>query len=169
MHRFYLPDGIPADGPVQFPRDIARQMSRVLRMREGEKVGVFDGSGNEWTIELDNVASRTAAGHIVDVTRPSTEPAVDITLYQSLIDAAQFELVLQKGVELGVKRFVPLLTDPPGHLKNARRAGRGLLRKRRSSLVGYSSPELRLPLSWAPRLVCHLKAGLSCRGRVSPG
>jgi 16S rRNA (uracil1498-N3)-methyltransferase len=80
-------------------------------MREGEKVGVFDGSGNEWTIELDNVASRTAAGHIVDVTRPSTEPAVDITLYQSLIDAAQFELVLQKGVELGVKRFVPLLTE----------------------------------------------------------
>jgi 16S rRNA (uracil1498-N3)-methyltransferase len=111
MHRFYLPDGIPAEGPVQFPRNIARQMSRVLRMREGEKVGIFDGSGVQWTVELDDVASRSAAGHVVDVTRPSTEPAVDITLYQSLIDAAQFELVLQKGVELGVKRFVPLLTE----------------------------------------------------------
>lgn len=111
MHRFYLPDGIPADGPVQLPRDIARQVSRVLRMRAGEEIGVFDGSGVQWTIELDEVSSRSSEGHVVDVTRPSTEPGVEITLYQSLIDAAQFELVLQKGVELGVKRFVPVLTE----------------------------------------------------------
>jgi len=111
MHRFYLPDGIPAEGPIRFPKDIARQLSRVLRMRAGEEVGVFDGSGAQWTIKLDDVSSRSVEGHVVDVTRPSTEPRVDITLYQSLIDAAQFELVLQKGVELGVKRFVPLLTE----------------------------------------------------------
>ena len=80
-------------------------------MRSGEEIGVFDGSGTEWTIELDEISSRCVEGHVVDVTRPSTEPRVDITLYQSLIDAAQFELVLQKGVELGVKRFVPLLAE----------------------------------------------------------
>ena len=111
MHRFYLPDGMPVEGPVRFPRDIARQLSRVLRMRAGEEIGVFDGSGTEWTIELDEISSRCVEGHVVDVTRPSTEPRVDITLYQSLIDAAQFELVLQKGVELGVKRFIPLFTE----------------------------------------------------------
>jgi 16S rRNA (uracil1498-N3)-methyltransferase len=111
MHRFYLPDGMPVEGPVRLPRDIARQLSRVLRMRAGEEIGVFDGSGTEWTIELDDVSSRCVEGHVVDVTRPSTEPRIDITLYQSLIDAAQFELVLQKGVELGVKSFVPLLTE----------------------------------------------------------
>jgi len=111
MHRFYLPDGMPAEGPVRFPKDIARQLARVLRMRAGEEIGVFDGSGTQWMIELDVVSPRSAEGHVVDVTRPSTEPRVDITLYQSLIDAAQFELVLQKGVELGVKRFVPLLTE----------------------------------------------------------
>jgi 16S rRNA (uracil1498-N3)-methyltransferase len=111
MHRFYLPDGMPAEGPIRIPKNIARQLSRVLRMRAGEEIGVFDGSGTQWTIELDDVSSRSAEGHVVDVTRPSTEPRVDITLYQSLIDAAPFELVLQKGVELGVKRFVPLLTE----------------------------------------------------------
>ena len=111
MHRFYLPDGVPAEGPIRFPRDIARQLSRVLRMRPGEEVGVFDGSGVQWTIKLDDVSGRSAEGHILDVTRPSTEPGIEITLYQSLIDAAQFEIVLQKGVELGVKHFVPLLTE----------------------------------------------------------
>lgn len=111
MHRFYLPGGLPAAGPLQFPRDIARQLSRVLRMRPGDKIGVFDGSGVQWTIELDEVSQRAATGHVVDVTRPGTESHVNITLYQSIIDAAQFELVLQKGVELGVKRFVPLVTD----------------------------------------------------------
>ena len=111
MHRFYLPDGIPAEGPVQLPREIARQVSRVLRMRAGEEIGVFDGSGVQWTLELDEVSSRSAGGHVTDVTRPSTEPDVHITLYQSLIDATQFELVLQKGVELGVKTFVPVLTE----------------------------------------------------------
>jgi len=111
MHRFYLTDGIPAEGPVLLPRDIARQVWRVLRMRSGEKIGVFDGSGMEWTIELDQVSARSVQGYVIDVSRPNTEPAVDITLYQSLIDPSQFELVLQKGVELGVKRFVPVVTE----------------------------------------------------------
>lgn len=111
MHRFYLPDGPPADGPLLLPRHIARQLSRVLRMRPGDEIGVFDGSGIQWTVELDEVTPRSAAGHVVDVTRPSTESRVEITLYQSIIDAAPFELVLQKGVELGVTHFVPLLTD----------------------------------------------------------
>lgn len=111
MHRFYLRDGMPAEGPIRFPRDIARQVSRVLRMRPGDEIGVFDGSGVQWTVELDDVSPRSAAGHVVDVTRPGTEPRVEITLYQSIIDAAQFEFVLQKGVELGVTSFVPLVTD----------------------------------------------------------
>ncbi len=111
MHRFYLPDGLPANGPLQFPRDIARQLSRVLRMRPGDEIGVFDGSGVQWTVELDEVSQRSATGHVVDVTRPRIETRVEITLCQSIIDAAPFELVLQKGVELGVMRFMPLITD----------------------------------------------------------
>ena len=111
MHRFYLPDGLPANGPLRFPRDIARQLARVLRMRPGDEIGVFDGSGVQWTVELDEVSQRSASGHVVDVTRPGTESRVEVTLYQSIIDAAPFEFVLQKGVELGVMRFVPLVTD----------------------------------------------------------
>ncbi len=111
MHRFYLRDGMPAEGPIRLPRDIASQLSRVLRMRPGDEIGVFDGSGVQWTVELDEVSPRSATGHVVDVTRPGTEPRIEITLYQSIIDAAQFEFVLQKGVELGVTSFVPLLTE----------------------------------------------------------
>ncbi|MDA1257064.1 MAG: RsmE family RNA methyltransferase [Chloroflexi bacterium] len=138
MHRFYVPAGVPADGPLELPRDVARQISRVLRMRTGEEIGVFDGTGVQWTIELDDVSARSATGHVVDVTRPGTESRVEITLYQSIIDTAAFELVLQKGAELGVTRFVPLLTE---RVRGAGSVGASDSRQRRWARIVQEASE----------------------------
>ncbi len=67
---------------------------------------MFDGSGDEWVAELDGQGAqlkRSIPG--------TTEPRTALTLFQALIKPARFELVLQKGTELGIGRFVPFLSE----------------------------------------------------------
>lgn len=109
LHRFFLPvDAFDAD-EVTFPPDIARQIRRVLRLRPGDRVMALDGSGGECTVRLDLVAS--AVRGTVEERRPNiAEPAAELALYAGTLKSARLEWVLQKGTELGVSRFVPIIT-----------------------------------------------------------
>lgn len=102
-HRFFAP---VADGRVQFKRAQLHQIQHVLRLRAGDHVAVFDGSGTEWLARLEGNSAK-----LDRPLEPPVEPQTQLTLYQALIKPAHFEYVLQKGTELGVTRFVPFLAD----------------------------------------------------------
>jgi 16S rRNA (uracil1498-N3)-methyltransferase len=81
----------------------------VLRLPLGERLIVLDNAGWQYEAELVEVGRRaTAALHHKH--RAANEPAIHLTLYQALLKRDNFEWVLQKGTEIGVSRFVPLLT-----------------------------------------------------------
>jgi len=48
MPRFYCPPPLPLSGSFDLPPDAAHHAARVLRLREGDAVQIFDGNGNEW-------------------------------------------------------------------------------------------------------------------------
>jgi 16S rRNA (uracil1498-N3)-methyltransferase len=103
MHRFLAP---VQDGCVRFSRAQLHQIRHVLRLPDGEQLAVFDGAGGEWLAQIH--------GERADVVKPidqSAEPRTRLTLYQALIRPAHFELVLQKGTELGVAHFVPFTSE----------------------------------------------------------
>lgn len=103
-HRFYVPDGVEIGATVPLPDEEARH-ARVLRVREGEEVEVFDANGR-------NFAGRFGDGRIaVENETANREPRTAISLAMSIINLDKFELVLQKATELGVASFVPLVTD----------------------------------------------------------
>ncbi|MFZ2491184.1 MAG: RsmE family RNA methyltransferase [Thermoanaerobaculia bacterium] len=96
--------------------------SRVVRLREGEAVEVFDRAG------------RSAAGIVAGIGRdsltvrverelPSREAPVPLHLAMAIINLEKFELVLQKATELGAASFVPLVTDRV-ELRRERYAGK---------------------------------------------
>ena len=94
-----------------FSPEQAHQLHRVLRLRAGDQVIALDGAGVEYAVTLLEVTSRRALGQIT-AQRPSPgEPALQITLFQSLLKRDKFETVLQKGTEVGVTRFIPLVTQ----------------------------------------------------------
>ena len=104
MHRFYVPE--VADGWAKLRRAQVHQLRHVLRLRDGEEIAVFDGSGQEWVARL--------RGETAEVVRPIeglVEPQTQLTLFQATIKPARLELVLQKGTELGVARFVPFAAE----------------------------------------------------------
>ncbi len=111
MRRFFVPPGLLTDREVNLPPELARRLATVLRLKRGDRLVLADGAGRDYEVELTAVSPRAATVAVV-AERPSPpEPSLELVLYQSLIRPQRFELVLEKGTELGVSRFVPLLSS----------------------------------------------------------
>ena len=110
MHRFFVSPADISGETVAFPRDISRQISRVLRMSPGDEVAVLDDTGWEYTAALTVVNATRAQGRIISRREGPGEPKARLILYQAMIKPERFEWALQKCVELGVSRFVPIIT-----------------------------------------------------------
>jgi 16S rRNA (uracil1498-N3)-methyltransferase len=106
-HRIFIDRIEPA---VVVTGDEFHHSVRVVRLRQGEEVEVFDREGNAargivMALEKDRAVITT--GELL----PSRESQLGITLAMAIIQLEKFELVLQKATELGVQSFIPLVTD----------------------------------------------------------
>lgn len=111
IHRFFLPPSAWQNESVHFDAASSHQIAHVLRMRPGAQVIVFDNSGLEYQVELSEVHGKSVTGRILARRRVDTEPRISLTLYAAVLKGEKFEWVLQKGTEVGVGCFVPLLGE----------------------------------------------------------
>ena len=109
MHRFFVPPQWIQGERVRLEGDVVHQITRVLRMSTGEVVALLDNSGKEYVARLTSVARDAVEASILSVDEEPEESPVSITLYQGILKGEKFEWVLQKGTELGVTAFVPLV------------------------------------------------------------
>ena len=111
MHRFFVPPECVDGDSVHFPYEASEKLRRVLRARRGDVVTVLDGSGFERTVRLDTVDQGFCAATVLATGQGFAEPLVFITLYQALLKSDRFDYALQKGVEVGVSKFVPYVCE----------------------------------------------------------
>lgn len=111
MHRFFVPPQCLAEGRFHLPAALAYQVGKVLRLRPGEHITLLDDSGLEYEAELEEIKDRRAEGRILGSAPAQGEPQVKITLFQALLKARNFEMVLQKCTEMGVSCFIPLVSS----------------------------------------------------------
>jgi 16S rRNA (uracil1498-N3)-methyltransferase len=109
VHRFFVPSDSFQREVLVLRGDQAHQIHDVLRLHEGEVIGAVDEDGSEYRVELTRVARGTVQGRVLDRIFASREPRTRLVLYQSLLKADKFEWVLQKGTEIGVAEFVPVV------------------------------------------------------------
>ena len=110
MHRFFLPPGTLSSGAQVALDAYAHQLHSVLRLQAGAPLVLLDGSGLEYAATLTDVSAKRA-GALVGAARPCpTEPRLQITLYICSLKGEKFAWVLQKCTELGVVRFVPVVS-----------------------------------------------------------
>ena len=111
MHRFFVsPESINKE-QVTLPSEIAHQICNVLRLRVGATIIVLDNSGDEYEVILHQVEKQQVVGEVVEKRPSPNEPIAQLTLYQSMMKRDKFEWVLQKGTEIGVSHFVPIITQ----------------------------------------------------------
>lgn len=106
MHRFYA-DGLGEIGSlVTLSEEDARHASRVLRMQPGDAAELFL-DGRRFSAEIAEMTAEGVTARLISEL-PSTEAKLRITLYQGLPKAEKMELIVQKAVELGAARVVPV-------------------------------------------------------------
>lgn len=88
--------------------DDAHHLSRVLRVRTGEKITLCDGVGTDYHCEVENLDSNTVTVRILERTPSVAEPTTAVTLYQGLPKSEKMDLIVQKAVEIGAARIVPV-------------------------------------------------------------
>ena len=111
MYRFFVPPSNIGGERVTLTADASRQLAHVLRARPGDGIIVLDDSGYEYAVTLDKVSPKSASGVVHDRNPGEGETRLAITLYQGLMKADRFEYVLQKCTELGISRFVPIISE----------------------------------------------------------
>lgn len=111
MRRFYAPRESFNINKITLNLEETRHLRDVLRLREGEKVRVFDGQGKEFLCEIEQIEKRETTLDIIEEVLPtSPESDLELTLAVALLKGEKFDLVLQKAVELGVTKFIPMNT-----------------------------------------------------------
>jgi 16S rRNA (uracil1498-N3)-methyltransferase len=110
MHRFYLPPGHCAGAALRLDGREAHHALRVLRVKYGEMVAVLDGIGNEFLCTVDN-CSRDAVTLSVSLKNFTAAAACPVTLLVAVPKGKIIDDIIQKSVELGASRIVPLLTE----------------------------------------------------------
>jgi 16S rRNA (uracil1498-N3)-methyltransferase len=109
MHRFFVSAERIQGNEVTIVGPQAHQIAHVLRMRAGDALIVLDNSGWEVETKLTQVERNLVKGEVVRRRLSAGEPRTKISLYQSVLKSKRFELVLQKGTELGIVEFWPVI------------------------------------------------------------
>lgn len=109
-HRRFFVEAEAIDGEsVSLTGAVAHQVKNVLRLSGGDHITLLDNSGWHYDVELAEIREGRLTGVVQAKALVGTEPRTKVALYQGLLRAAQFEVVLQKATEIGVSTIVPTI------------------------------------------------------------
>src|SRR5262249_55242984 len=159
-HRFYASPTEITSSSITLSPDETHHLARVLRLRPGDQVSVFNGLGAEYSCTVDHVSGNQATLEIIEQLTDAVESPLPLTLAQALAKGEKFDFIVQKATELGVRRIVPIVTEQ-GDVKIAdEKTDRRLGRWRRVALEASKQCGRRLlvqiepPLSFIEFLHC---------------
>ena len=106
--RLYCPTSLGSDELIDLPAAAAHHAARVLRLREGDPVTLFNGEGGESEARLTRIGSRSVSAMVGMHHAVERESPLQVTLLQGLAGAERMDYVIQKAVEMGVAAIATL-------------------------------------------------------------
>ena len=110
MHRFHLPPASCRETLLRLDGREAHHALHVLRIQRGERVIVLDGEGTEYFCDVES-ATKNSLVLAVKEKKFMPAPPCSLTLLVAIPKGKLIETIIQKAVELGAHRIVPLLTE----------------------------------------------------------
>lgn len=109
MPRFFV-DEIKSENFEIFGED-AKHIAKSLRMKKGEKLTICDKNQIEYLCEITGFEAEKVLLKILSKSSCETEPPLNITLFQALPKGDKMDFIIQKSVEIGVTKIIPILTS----------------------------------------------------------
>lgn len=111
MYRFFVDKNQISDKKISITGDDFNHIKNVLRMKEGEEISVMvNGDDTEYRCEISGYDEDEVICTLLFMKKSNVELPCEITLYQALPKSDKMELIIQKAVELGASRIVPVAT-----------------------------------------------------------
>jgi 16S rRNA (uracil1498-N3)-methyltransferase len=111
MARFYVPHPQVDGGVLRVEGTEARHIRKVLRLKAGDPVTIFDGSAKEYDGSIAELGPAFVLVQIQKTSSPQKDSPLEITLAQSLLKGEKMDYVIQKATELGIRRIVPFFSS----------------------------------------------------------
>ncbi len=153
MHaRFFVPDARPGE-TVALPPEEAEHLARVLRLREGDTIAVFDGRGREYLARVESIARRAVTVRATAAREAAPEPSVRLTVAAGVTKGDRMDAAVRDAAMLGAAVVQPVLTARTETTGAALRRGNRVERWRRVAVASVKQcgravvPDVREPLS----------------------
>ncbi len=153
--RFYLPTPLAIDATTPLGDTAFKHAVRVLRLKPGAALILFDGEGGVFAATLAEVGKRDAWARVTEALSGDVESPLRVTLAQGISRGERMDYTLQKAVELGVVAIQPLFAEHGGVALVGERLARKI-QHWRGIVVGACEqcgrnrlPELREPMALA--------------------
>jgi 16S rRNA (uracil1498-N3)-methyltransferase len=131
MSRFYVPQPRIEKERLKIEGDEVKHIRKVLRLKAGDEIIVFDGLGKEYEGIIVEEEPSSVMIKIQNVSFSKKDSPLEVTLAQSLLKGEKMDYLIQKATELGVKEIIPFfssrsvpLLEKSGRLKRHHRWGK---------------------------------------------
>lgn len=114
MVRIYQPTAILPNCVIELDDNAFNHIVRVLRMKEGEEITLFDGTNKITLATINKINKKNILVQTADSVIDNRESPLNIHLGQVLSRGEKMEFTIQKSVELGVNTITPLLSERCG-------------------------------------------------------
>jgi 16S rRNA (uracil1498-N3)-methyltransferase len=111
MPRFYIPNPHIQDGLLKIEGDEVKHIRKVLRLKAGDEILVFDGLGKEFEGTIIEEGRSSVMVKIQHVFSSKGDSPLEVTLAQSLLKGEKMDYLIQKATELGVKEIIPFFSS----------------------------------------------------------
>lgn len=111
MNKFFVDSENVQENRIIITGDDVNHITKVLRLRKGEKIQISDGRGREYICLIEETGKKEIISIIEEVFDNCTESTLNITLFQGLPKSQKMEFIIQKCVEIGVKAVQPVITE----------------------------------------------------------
>jgi len=111
MRRFFVSAEEIKNNKAFISGSNAHHLATVLRLKEGAKIIVFDGTGWEYVVVLKKITKELVEGEIEEKRVSLRETKSEITLIQGIPKGDKMDFIIQKCTELGVAKIIPLITE----------------------------------------------------------
>jgi 16S rRNA (uracil1498-N3)-methyltransferase len=106
--RFYCPPPLPLSTNFELPAAAAHHASRVLRLRVGDEVQIFDGLGNALDATINEITGKRVLLGNLQTCMVQSESGLRIVLAQAMCSSDKMDWIVQKATELGVSEILPV-------------------------------------------------------------
>jgi 16S rRNA (uracil1498-N3)-methyltransferase len=110
MSRFFVPEGSVSNGRIIVTGEELHHAKDVMRLREGDEITVFDGTGKEYSGIIDKVGKNELLASVKKV-RDAAPERCRLTLIQAIPKSSKMDFIIEKATEIGVSRIIPVITE----------------------------------------------------------